>query len=531
MCCINQQKEGISVIGKGLVLLGSSALLASAFTMAPAAATSNHPARGLTARRDSSTSSPPGGQINGGKPVTLSVDLQALDPTINQKKTAENSDVFSSPQIIANNFHKLYPNVTIVWDRALGALDTSAAKQSYLIAHFDAGDGPDIGFTWGTTYAGDGYYESLNSILNQPDPFLAHDAKWKSEFPSYFWDSSVVSESSGKIVAIPVTASPGPPTAIYYNKAILKKEGMTPPKSYNVFLQDIKKLNKAGYVGLMPWLGEKEIYGWIFGFNVGPYYVEKNVLPAMGLPANATMNTTQQIQATLAGLYSPVLHAYARSLMQEFKQYFQLAPKGWANITDSAQTQLWDSGKIAFKEDGTWVMSSYLSNPDAKFPLGFIPPPPITNDKYASPVQWTKIGPYKPTVSIDYNIFRPSVTRHPGTLQAAVRFLQYLTEPSNLSLVVDEYGGALGAAYGVTVPQDLKQWLDQPFPKTPTNSWPESFNATGQSKWEIDTTAWVDGLISNAQYYKDYDNLMVTSAYQQIKAEKINTKGWHIVLK
>ena len=478
----------------------------------------------------SAVSRPPGGEINGGKPVTLRVDLWQFTPTLNTTKTVENPTVVRSSQIIANNFEKLYPNVKIVWIRGLDTMNQSAL-QSYYTTKIAAGDAPDIGFSWGASFTNNGWYEPLQNYLKQQDPFLKNKASWQSEFPSYLWKASTQQDSAGNTISIPFDLNPGPPTAIYYNKSILSKEHMAPPRNYDQFITDIRRLNAAGYIGIRPWTGMNEIYNWMYQFNLGPYYVQKDVLPVMRISPNVAMTQNQTLQAVKEGLFSPVLHAYARDFMQKFKEYFQLAPKGWQSTTAGTFQNEWDQGKIAMQEDGLWSLQGYASDTKRTFPFGLVPSPPITNDRYASPVQWTKSGPYQPASQMFFNIIKPSVEKNPGTLQAAVRFLEYFTAPQNLSLMINETGAGIGAAYGVPIPPVLKGWLLQSFPKTPLNGWAQPFDSQGGTDWVNYTQGWIDGKISNAAYYRDYDKLMAASADRTIAQLKINTKGWKIVLK
>ena len=53
--------------------------------------------------------------INDGKPLTLLVDLNGLMPTTNTEPTEQQPTVFRSIQDIADEFCKMFPNVTIQW--------------------------------------------------------------------------------------------------------------------------------------------------------------------------------------------------------------------------------------------------------------------------------------------------------------------------------------------------------------------------------------------------------------------------------
>ena len=61
------------------------------------------------------------GILNDGKPLTLRVDLQALMPSMNTEVTIDNPIVNRAAQELADEFNRMYPNVTIEWIRDKGA--------------------------------------------------------------------------------------------------------------------------------------------------------------------------------------------------------------------------------------------------------------------------------------------------------------------------------------------------------------------------------------------------------------------------
>ena len=60
------------------------------------------------------------GVLYDGKPITIRVDLNNYTPTVNTEATEEDPDVFLSSGVIAEEFTKMFPNVTIEWERTKG---------------------------------------------------------------------------------------------------------------------------------------------------------------------------------------------------------------------------------------------------------------------------------------------------------------------------------------------------------------------------------------------------------------------------
>ena len=60
-------------------------------------------------------------------------------------------------------------------------------------------------------------------------------------------------------------------------------------------------------------------------------------------------------------------------------------------------------------------------------------------------------------------------------LDAAVKFLKFLTTPENISALVLEQGSDIGAVKGADVPPILTDWISQPFAVTPKTNWPGAF--------------------------------------------------------
>jgi len=464
-------------------------------------------------------------RISGGEPVTLKVDLWLFTPTVNEARTKENPEKRVAGQIIADKFMKLYPNVTIEWVRGMNKKD-QAALATYYTTHFSSGDAPDIGMSW-NLFAEEGWYLPLDRYLAEPNPFVSGNRTWKDQFPGYLWTKNwVASKVDGKTLStgIPISLYSGPATAIYYNKEIFSKEGIEMPTTYLEFIRTAEELNGKGYIGLHPWTALNQIYSWAFSFNLGPYYFEKNVAGRLKSDDNGNIANEEMMRSVKEGMLSPVRHAYARELYANFKKFFEASPPNW-EYTDFSKS--WAEGKVAMFEDGTWLLNVEHGNPERNFEFGMFPPIPLSEEQspYVSAPSYTKSGPYEPEPSVTLNILRPSVERR-GTEEASVRFLQFLTVPENLSLLIQEDQTSIGAVEGVPVPPLLEEWISRPFPITPAYIWPTGLDTESFDQWNQYTSAWVNGKLSDEIYFAAIEEIQSKAADRIIQANNIDTSGW-----
>lgn len=467
--------------------------------------------------------------LNNGKPVTLKVDLWLYTPTNNAAVTKENPEKRVAGQIIADRFMKLYPNVTIEWVRGMNKKDI-ADLANYYTSRFAAGDAPDIGMSW-NMFTEDGWYLPLDAYLDQPNPFVSNNQSWKEQFPDYLWWQNWLSmpgEGRDVVSGIPISLQAGSATAIFYNKDIFAQEGIEVPTSYLEFIRVAEQLNDQGYIGIRPWSAQKQIYSWAFSFNLGPYYFEKNVAGKLKPDGNRGIGTAELMRSIKEGMLSPVHNAYAKELYRNFKLFFNVSPSDW---TLSDFSRPWAEGKVAMMEDGVWILSTENANSERMFEFGMFPPIPLseTESSYVTAPRYTESGPHQPEPLVTLNIMRPSVERH-GTEEAAVRFLQFLTAPENLSLLIEEDQTSIAAVTGVPVPALLEEWISRPFPITPSYTWPTGLDTESFDQWNQYTTAWINGKLADEVYFAAIDDIQSKAADRMIETNNIDTSGWKMLL-
>lgn len=190
----------------------------------------------------------------------------------------------------------------------------------------------------------------------------------------------------------------------------------------------------------------------------------------------------------------------------------------------------WENGNVAMLEDGTWRMFDELNAKNRTFETGIFSSPIISNDSfsYLPEIEFTENGPYQPGVDFQLNIMKPAVEGKPEVLAAAVKFLQFFSQPEYLSLYAEEWGSSLPATKNSTYSPLLNEWMNQSFPKTPKTGWPQAFVVEQNSRLNRVFAEWLNNRKTNAQFFAAVDEIQRAGALAAIENLKINTEGWNV---
>lgn len=241
---------------KILAFLLAAAMLAS---LVACGGTSSEPSS--SSGQDSSTSESESSNVSGAgrfdslqttdEPVTLLLDFGNFTPSLNEEPTEEAPMVFRSSVPIVEEWLKDKPNVTIEWSRGKDASSQSAMLE-WMNIHLNAGTAPDMLSAWGAVFAPNGWYENLNEVMESPNYYEEGSPVWRDMYPDYMWKDSMHVDANGDVVAVPTAVFPGPPTAYFYNTEIFDEVGITPAKDWDQFMEDMKKVQEAGYIAFDP---------------------------------------------------------------------------------------------------------------------------------------------------------------------------------------------------------------------------------------------------------------------------------------
>lgn len=465
--------------------------------------------------------------------ITLYVDLHALRPSLSSTPTAENPDVVLATKHIIKAFEEENPNIKVKVDRTKDVTGNAESCSQWLINKINNGDCPAIVFTWGTQFQDRNYYVDLEPYLNEPNEYVEGNTKWSDLFHSYVWKDPNVMDANGKLVSVPVLLSPGTQTAYYYNKSLYANK--TLPTNWETLISTSREFNEEGKVGFAPWdnLTKVTLDSWQFKFSIGPSFVGGQ-MDILDYNNDGVVTTYEQLRGVKEGKYNPEDHAYAREVFKQAKRFFTTGGNNrgplvnnWTNPMSNEFTQ----GKVAIIEDGTWSIQKMESNVDMEFEYGMMAP--VLIDQATSPYAMKKISFVKGTeikheVNVSYNIMKSAVEGKPEVLEAAVKFLKFLTSPDSIEAIASENASYIPATKESAYSSLLEEWLSQQFPVVPQGKWPLGFVTEYNDKIDRLFQQWFQGKIEDDEFYADVNEFQQQGADAVIASMGIDTNGWAI---
>lgn len=459
--------------------------------------------------------------------IQLVVDLHGYMPSVSRIPTADDPEVFNSTHYIAEAFMKENPDVEIVWARTkpVGGMDSEVAQ--WFTTQIAGGTVPAVAFSWGTRYQDRDWYLPLDDYLDDPWEYEGDYETWRDVFRDYLWESNSIINARGETVAIPVTVYPGASTGYFYNQTAFQAAGVeSVPATWKQFIDTTKKLESEGYVGVAPWLyfdTTTTFDAWVYQSVVSPSYAGA-LMDVIDYDGNGIMSTAEQARATLDGVFD-TKHEYTKDMYATLKYYYtDMLKKGWASIDYNAQ---WLNGEVGIREEGLWAIPSENSNVVRAFDYGVFVAPLVSTDSspYVKEVEYSN-GPYQPAPDLSLNIMKAAVEDDPEMLDAAIRFLKFLTKPENVSLICIENAGVLGAVKNTGHSNLIDEFITQKFPILPNASWPAGFTDEYGDRLNRKFEEWVNGNLTDAQFYAEVDSIQHKGAQEFIKNMGLDTSSW-----
>ncbi|MGI6735033.1 MAG: ABC transporter substrate-binding protein [Bacilli bacterium] len=464
--------------------------------------------------------------------IRLVVDLHGYMPSTSRTPTADEPLVFNSTHYIAEAFMDENPDIEIVWARTkpVGGLDSEVAQ--WFTTQIAGKTIPAITFSWGTRYEDRGWYLEIDEFLDEPNswPYEGGYVTWRDVFRDYIWETGVVDNSFKKTVAIPITVYPGASTGYFYNKRAFQMAGIgSVPTTWQEFIIATQKLEEKGYVGVAPWLyfnTTTTFDAWVFQSIMSPSYV-KPLVPFLDYDGDGMVNKIETARGVLEGLFSPNGdNAYlARDLYQNLKYYYaEMLDKGWASIDYNAQ---WLNGEVGIREEGLWALPIENSNVVRTFDFGVFVAPLVSNDTsaYLDEIEYS-MGPYQPAPDLSLNIMKEAVKDNPEMLDAAVRFLKFLSKPDNVSLICVENGGVLGAVKNTRHSQLIDGFIRNKFPIGPKAGWASGFTDEHTDQLNRSFENWVNGNLTDEAFYNEVDTIQNAGARRFLSNMGVDYLGW-----
>jgi raffinose/stachyose/melibiose transport system substrate-binding protein len=231
-------------------------------------------------------------------------------------------------------FEKTHPNVKVV----LNALDTGSLRTK-LTVQMAAGNPPDVSWcvlSYAREFMAGNKIADLRPIIND---------KKHSEFKKWFPDKvlNFAKYKDGRIMMFPREASVG---GMFYNKAMFKKYGWQPPKTFDDLIRLAKKARKEGKYAMVT-SGKDARFSWLCSA----------LLVRTGGRKNAEALTTGDAQDQ----WNDPKYGFVDA-MRKFKQLVdaQAFPPGIMGMSTSECDQMFAREEVAMDYEGAFKIGNFI---------------------------------------------------------------------------------------------------------------------------------------------------------------------------
>ncbi|MFI5384581.1 MAG: ABC transporter substrate-binding protein [Fimbriimonadales bacterium] len=356
---------------------------------------------------------------------------------------------------VAAEFEKLYPDTRIEFTEA------PVGSREYLVTQLAADQAPEIlnvnvEDVWEDVQKG--WYVGLDPYLEQPNPFIPKgqpgSAQWWDLF-KYQAISRGKAAPDGKMYCITYDMVE---TGIFYNKNIFRRLGLSIPKDWPEFIRMQGKIREAG---LIPFLADAgSIADW--GVDLIFDQVYQSILPGIDLVKDPKRDAYQPgyldwdeiSYLNRKGFFTRRDPRYVESfrILKAWRRFFQ------KNMMTSELQKLFVTQKAAMWWNSSAVVYPLTRDPDMAFDWGvfYLPPIPKSFDRFADGHDQVVIGGSGTQLELTNSSFDD--THNSATsekLKRCIAFLQFLTVPKNVDLVVNEILAFLPNVKGVAPHPEL----------------------------------------------------------------------------
>lgn len=271
-------------------------------------------------------------------------------------------------------YHELNPNVTIKF-QPTNPPDYNATLRLQL----DGGTGPDLmyarSYATGEELFDAGYFADCTDIPGLKENFTeANLQPWMTK--------------DGKMFAVPFAAVSH---AVYYNKDIFEKEGLSVPETFEDFLALCQTLKDKGYTPLANGLADEWDILEAFFLGMLPNYVGGPSQRALYESGEKKFNDPEVVKA-----------------FEDISKVAPFLPEGFEAVTYNDSQVMFNSQSAAMFVDGSWTMGVYK---DAGFNWGVFAIPAPKGQKTAIC--------FHPDMAITMN----ANTKHPEEAKAFLTWL------------------------------------------------------------------------------------------------------------
>ena len=347
----------------------------------------------------------------------------------------------------AEDYHELYPNVTIEWYRLPAGID----NDEWLQARMAAQDAPDIYWfnadsLWPHIHKG--WALDMTDWVNMPNPYMEGKREWESYIDMVGRLSQIGPD--GKTYGINLD---GAGVMVIYNKDAFADAGISQePDTWTEFEEVWQALLDAGYIpfgGDMPHVNCC-FYHWMWGhiFN----QMANDVI--LDYDDDQTLLVTAQEMVRHTQLGDWPLWDYELEVSHFLKRIEPFLPPGYAGQLD--YRQLFRQGKAVMYMEGNWEVVGYTKDPPP-FEYGWLFFPRITRDASSLSTERT-IRLQGPWGSIQYHVAGYLPQTDPERIPVIMDWLMFITQPKYVTAACGERG-TIPFVEGSTPPPEVAPFM------------------------------------------------------------------------
>jgi len=233
----------------------------------------------------------------------------------------------------------------------------------------------------------------------------------------------------------------GVATAIYYNKDIYDKLGLTPPETWNEFMANCAAIKEAGIAPVAFMAQKRDAIGWINTELVGGLVGQKLLEdPELNFNGDSSISNFESAKAKHTGHFDLKNNTELRELykiyLKHLEEYVQYCPNA-SGLDEAAAKAMFLSGNAAHIHTGSWDLKSFCDE-EMTFKAATFPFPNFTKDN--SPYAGIGLNPG----AVQPLAVTSSALSSEGKKEAVIDFLMFFTSPK-------VYGDFAKEAYQVPV--------------------------------------------------------------------------------
>lgn len=387
---------------------------------------------------------------------TITTGVQGYTPAVDGVKLTPGSPKLKEFGKAAEEFSKLYPDIKI---KFLGSEYTYELDQMKTAA--TGGQLPDLWWQQAPivkTSFPKGVATNLNEYLDEPNPFIEGNAKWRDVF-----NQSVNATTSLNPETLYTNNGDFVGTAFFYNKKIFDENGVTAPTTWQELLTLCETLKSKGVtpLAIQPITSG---FGWVGRIFLGNMLGEETLKKIDAYSAEPGISTIDVAVAYKKGIIdsrqNPGVLAWwpvAKKLFDYCDQtIMQLPPKPPTGSPEPGT--YFAAEKVAMIYDGTWAPGAVKDN-GSDFEVGSFAWPSLTGS-YEQATDYDNSNAVSgPNAAWQFHISteRSDTTlKEEGKLDAVVTWMKYFSTPEWNQAICNERAAFLPTFQGANPPDAMK---------------------------------------------------------------------------